>query len=323
MRLDRWFRQHVPALKHGMLEKLLRKGQIRVDGGRAKASTRLEKGQQIRIPPLDIEKSEAPPRKETKMDAAARAYVAQLQDAIVYQDSECAVLNKPAGLAVQGGPGNDRNLDALLPFLFPGKEARLVHRLDKDTSGVLLIAFGRAAAARLTRAFRDRAAKKLYWAVVVGEPPRRRGRIDLPVAKRGGAGAERMVVIEEDEARGGRPDDAKRAATRFATLDHAGKQASWLALMPLTGRTHQLRVHMAAVGHPILGDGKYGGREASVPGLPNARRLHLHARRLIIPREGRPPIDAVAPLSPHIAETFDALGFGEPADPDPFDLDAR
>ena len=323
-RLDRWFLERFPALGHGRLEKLLRTGQIRVDGKRVKAGHRLSPGEVIRIPPLGPATQETASlnprnRKTVRRPAgSAREDRAFLDSLVLYRDAAVLILNKPAGLPVQGGTGQTRHLDAMLRHLAGAKEPpRLVHRLDKDTSGVLAIALTRHAAAALTAAFRSREVRKLYWAVVAGAPARRRGLVDLALARRGSSGAERAIVAEEPET-GGKAEDARKARTRFAVVDHAADEVSWLALLPLTGRTHQLRAHCLALGTPILGDGKYGGRGAFIAGLP--KRVHLHARRLIAPHPAGGWIDAEAELPPHMAETFDTMGFDPNADTDPFEF---
>jgi 23S rRNA pseudouridine955/2504/2580 synthase len=296
-RLDRWFKRHYPQLSHGRLEKLLRTGQVRVDGKRARAGDPVAPGQAIRVPPLPD--SPAPP------PAAPRARpqdTALLRDAVIYRDDWAIVVNKPSGLAVQGGTNTDRHVDALLDGLrFDSDERpRLVHRLDKDTSGVLLIARNAAAASFFTRAFRDKTTRKIYWAVVVGLPEPRQGRIDLGLAKRGGAGRERVHADEEE---------GKAAITYYRVVDHAGARASWLALLPVTGRTHQLRAHCAALGTPIVGDGKYGGAAAHLPGGAATHRLHLHARSLEIPRPKGGTLRVTAPLPPHMRLTWEFFGF--------------
>jgi 23S rRNA pseudouridine955/2504/2580 synthase len=304
-RLDRWFRRHYPGLSHGRLEKLLRTGQIRVDGRRAKAGDPVAPGQAIRIPPLP----EMPP--PAPIGARARKQdVALLRDAVIYRDDHAIVVNKPPGLAVQGGTGTDRHVDALLDGLrFDSAERpRLVHRLDKDTSGVLLIARNAAAAAFFTRAFRDKTTRKIYWAVVVGLPALRQGRIDLALAKAGGAGRERVHADAEA---------GKAAVTYYTVLDHTGERASWLALLPVTGRTHQLRAHCAALGTPILGDGKYGGAAAHLAGGADAQRLHLHARSLEIPHTNGGTLRVTAPLPSHMRKTWEFFEFEHDA-PDPF-----
>ncbi len=305
LRLDRWFRRHYPGLGHGRLEKLLRTGQVRVDGRRARAGDRVSPGQSIRVPPLP--ETPAPsrpgPRARPQDEAALRSRV-------IHRDDDAIVIDKPAGLAVQGGSRTGRHVDLLLDGLRFGaaERPRLVHRLDKDTSGVLLLARHAAAAAFFTRAFRDKATRKIYWALVVGRPELARGRIDLALAKRGRPGGERV----RPDAEGG-----KDAVTYYAVIDAAGSRASWLALLPLTGRTHQLRAHCAAIGTPILGDGKYGGAAAFLPGGAAAAQLHLHARTLEIPRPRGGVLRVSAPLPPHMRAMWAFFGFAGDA-PDPF-----
>ncbi len=286
VRLDRWFARYYPSVTHGRLQKLLRTGQVRVDGHRAKANMRLAAGQTVRVPPVGEPAPtlrEAPPvDKATREDLRAR---------VLYRDDDMLALDKPAGLAVQGGSGQRRHLDALSEALrFEADEPpRLVHRLDKDTSGILLLARHRRAARDLTRLFREGAIEKTYWALVSGKPRPAVGKIDRPLTK----GAERVA---EDAA--GRP-----AVTRYRTIAVAEKTA-WLELSPLTGRTHQLRAHCALIGHAILGDRKYGGARR--------KHLYLHARELALPRDGG-NLRLTAPLPAHMAEAFAALGFDEAA----------
>lgn len=304
LRLDRWFRRHFPGLAHGRLEKLLRTGQIRVDGRRVKAGARLAPGQQIRVPPA----VEAQPERAPAALAPVRAQVSrkdrdELQAAVLHRDDWVIALNKPPGLAVQGGSGQTRHLDALLEALrFDAEELpRLVHRLDKDTSGVLLLGRTRQAAKALASAFQSRAARKIYWAVVAGVPAQAQGRIDLALAKSGAPGQQKM---RED------PEAGQRAVTRYRVLDALAGSAAWLELQPLTGRTHQLRAHCAALGTPVLGDGKYGGRKAFAAGGALAKRLHLHARSISLPHpSGEGQLEVTAPLPPHMAETWAFLGF--------------
>jgi 23S rRNA pseudouridine955/2504/2580 synthase len=305
VRLDRWFKRHYPALAHGQLEKLLRTGQIRVDGKRAKSGARLMPGQAIRIPPLDAAPASAPaaPRRLLPADEA------MLQSAVLHRDEAVIVLNKPPDLAVQGGTRSERHLDGLLDALRFGhaERPRLVHRLDKDTSGVLVIARNAAAAAFLTRAFREKTTRKTYWALTVGVPEPPHGRIALALAKRSGQGGERVRAD---------PDEGKHAITYYRIVDKVGERVSWLALLPVTGRTHQLRAHCAAIGTPILGDGKYGGAAAHLAGPPGARRLHLHARALSIPHPQGGILRVTAPLPPHMRQSWEFFGFpGDVADP--------
>jgi 23S rRNA pseudouridine955/2504/2580 synthase len=302
IRLDRWFRRIAPGLTHGRLEKLLRTGQVRVDGKRAKASQRLKPGQQVRVPPL----GEAP---EPAPGAAARLALdpklaAEVRGWVLHRDPDVIAIAKPAGLAVQGGSGTRRHLDAMLDALaFDADERpRLVHRLDRDTSGVLLLARSAAAARRLADAFRGRDAQKLYWAIVAGSPERDAGTIDLPLAKKPGRSGEQVVVDREN---------GQRAVTGLRVIDRAGRRAAWLALWPHTGRTHQLRVHCAAIGTPILGDGKYGGREAFLPGAEVAKRLHLHARRIDIAHPAGGRLVVTAPLPADLQATWRFFGFEE------------
>ncbi len=299
-RLDRWFKRHYPALGHGRLEKLLRTGQIRVNGKRARAGTRLAPGDRVRVPPLPDRDEGRAPRRAPPPPADEDA--AMMRAAVIYRDDDLIALNKPPGLPVQGGSRVARHLDGLLGALrFDAAESpRLVHRLDRDTSGVLLLARHTAAARDLTKLFRSRSLRKLYWALVVGVPRPAQGRIDAPLAKRQVSAGERVVATAE----GG-----QRAITDYALIESAGRRLSWLALMPRTGRTHQLRAHTASVfGHPVVGDGKYGGEAAFPAGFEP--RLHLHARALELPRPGNKlPLVLTAPLPPHMAAAWRFLGF--------------
>jgi len=300
LRLDRWFRRHFPELSHGRLEKLLRTGQVRVDGRRAKAGQRLVAEQQIRVPPLG---AQAPKGGRRALVAPVDPEDAEaLRSAVLYRDDLAIAINKPAGLAVQGGTRTLRHLDGMLEALrFEKAEApRLVHRLDRDTSGVLVLARSAAAAARLAKAFQMREAQKLYWAITVGTPTPHVGRIDRALAKVGGPGGERMAAV--DGTPGGR-----RAVTLYKVSEHAGRRAALVALAPLTGRTHQLRAHLAAIGTPVVGDGKYGGADAFLPG--RSRKLQLHARRLILPLGQGRRLDVTAPPPEHMVETFRFFGF--------------
>jgi 23S rRNA pseudouridine955/2504/2580 synthase len=289
-------------LSHGALQKLLRTGQVRVDGRRAEAKDRVEPGQTIRLPPgVTASPLAKPPAAATIPDRDAE----DIRRMVIHRDDLVIALNKPPGLAVQGGTGTGRHIDGMLDALRFGYEERprLVHRLDKDTSGLLLIARTGQAAKRLGESFRDRETEKLYWAVVVGVPPKTEGAIDLPLAKRAGVRGDRELVQVDEE-------EGQKALTHFEVLDHAGKRAALLALWPRTGRTHQLRVHCAAIGCPILGDGKYGGKEALLDAVADAGCLHLHARRLTLPHpseKGELKLEAEPP--PHFRRTVEAFGF--------------
>ncbi|MBI3709678.1 MAG: RluA family pseudouridine synthase [Proteobacteria bacterium] len=310
LRLDRWFRRRFPGLSHGHLEKLLRTGQVRVDGKRAKAGLRLAAGQVVRVPPgaaADAPRPAPAPRPGVS-DRDARF----VRDLVIHRDDDVIAINKPHGLAVQGGSGTPQHLDRMLDALrFDAPERpRLVHRLDRDTSGVLVLARSGAAAGRLAAAFRDKSARKLYWALVVGAPRPAQGKIDMPIAKLAGPRGERMTHDEEE---------GKHAVTLFATVDAAGKRAAWLVLWPLSGRTHQLRVHcVEALGTPILGDVKYGGGAAEIPGAGLAAKLHLHARSIAIPHPRGGVLRVSAPLPPHMRATWQFFGFEANADIDPF-----
>jgi 23S rRNA pseudouridine955/2504/2580 synthase len=309
LRLDRWFKRHFPTLGHGRLEKLLRTGQIRVDGKRVKASARLLAGQTVRVPPLAS--PDSPPPVARPAPSLREADAGFMRGLVLYRDADVIALNKPPGLAVQGGSGTERHLDAMLDALrFDAAERpRLVHRLDKDTSGVLLLGRSAAAASRLAEAFRDKTTRKIYWAIAVGVPKPFKGRIDLPLAKLPGRAGERMAPDEE----------GKHAVTYYSVLEHMGRRAAWLALWPVTGRTHQLRVHLAAIGTPILGDGKYGGRAAYLAGEGVSRKLHLHARAIAVPHpRGGKALRVTAPLPEHMRATWRFFGFDPDSRADPF-----
>ena len=301
VRLDRWFKRHLPQVGFATVSRWARTGQIRVDGRRADPADRLAVGQVLRVPPggaLLTRTAGARPRRELSEDEVARA-----EAMAIHQDRAAIVLNKPPGLATQGGSGVSEHVDGLLDaFGTEGPRPRLVHRLDKDTSGVLLIARTPGSAAFFSKRFSGRSARKVYWALVAGVPDRDEGQIDLPLAKQPGTGGEKMMV---DETEHGSP-----ARTRYRVLDRAGNRAAWVELHPLTGRTHQLRVHMAAIGHPIVGDGKYGGQDAFLTGSIS-RKMHLHARRLIIDHPDGAPLDVTAQLPEHFAASMAQLGFEE------------
>ena len=297
VRLDRWFKRHLPEVGFATVARWARTGQIRVDGARAKPDDRLTTGQVLRIPPGNPARAKAPPRRrELTEDQKAQA-----RAMVIKETPNAIVLNKPPGLATQGGSKTFSHVDGLLDAFVEGDgpRPRLVHRLDKDTSGVLLIARTPGSAAAFSKRFAGRSAKKVYWALVVGVPEQHVGEIDAPLAKQPGTGGEKMHVDTE----GGQP-----AKTRYRVVERAGNRAAWLELEPLTGRTHQLRVHCAAMGHPIVGDGKYGGQEPFLTGSLS-RKMHLHARRLIISQPGGGQLDVTAELPEHFAATMEQMGF--------------
>lgn len=314
IRVDRWFRRHYPALNHGRLEKLLRTGQVRLDGKRVKSADRVVSGQTVRLPPQIVHEDLAE-KPKPKPNPAAQG---SLQDAILYMDKSVIVINKPSGLATQGGSGLTQHVDGMLDSLAFEKNARprLVHRLDRDTSGVLVIARTVPAAAELSRALATRDAQKLYWALTKGVPKVRRGTIKAALAKEGGHGPhgrdERMATVDADE------EGAKEAVTDFVVVGTAGEEYAWLVVKPLTGRTHQIRVHLASIGTPIVGDFKYGGTDVRGRGdIEN--RLHLHARSIDIARPDGGRLTAVAPLPEHMLNTWKLLGFDAERPGNPFE----
>jgi len=334
MRLDRWFHVHYPDLGFGHLQKLIRSGQVRVDGGRVKTNTRLEPGQSVRVPPLGAGEAKAPASAEPARDAegraprtgkggapaasGARAPAAPraggrqsdadiLRSYLLHEDDQVFVFNKPAGLAVQGGSGLTKHVDGMLEALTDrkGQKPRLVHRLDRDTSGVLVVARTRLAAQKLAEAFRQRSTKKIYWALVKGVPKPRQGRISTWLARE--EAAERMRVARHGD------DEASHAVSLYSVVENAGQRLAWLSMRPVTGRTHQLRAHAAHIGHPIIGDPKYFSADENWDfpgGMQN--KLHLHARRIVIPHPSGGHLDVSAPLPPHLQQSWNLLGF----DPD-------
>jgi 23S rRNA pseudouridine955/2504/2580 synthase len=300
MRVDRFFEGRFPGLSFSHIQRIIRKGEVRVNGKRTQPKARLETGQAVRIPPLKVE---APaPRDDAPAAQKDRAF---LKSITLYEDDDLLVLNKPMGLAVQGGSGTTRHVDGMLGALRPadGQRPRLVHRLDKDTAGCLLVAKTRFAATALAKTFRSRSARKIYWALVVGVPKPAQGRISTYLAKQ---------EIEEDSfmriAKHGEKD-AVHAVTYYAVVETAAHQLAWLSLKPVTGRTHQLRAHMAHIGHPIVGDPKYFNKENwQLPGGMQDR-LHLLARRIAVPHPRGGVIDVSAPLPPHMQQSWNLLGF--------------
>ncbi len=328
-RLDRWMKKRFPQVSQGMIEKFCRKGEIRVEGGRVKSATRLEAGQTVRIPPLPDEA--APVIQRTRISDADTKMI---QSCVIYRDDHVIALNKPPGLAVQGGSGQaDRHVDALSDALiFDAEEKpRLVHRLDRDTSGVLLLARTRLAAKALTASMRHRETRKIYWAIVAGVPTPYLGEVRYGLVKAGGHGkggeGEKMIAVHPRDVDS--TPGAKRAHSLYATLFRVGSRASWVALEPITGRTHQLRAHMAEVGHPIVGDGKYGGSGqenlgdgwgAQLGGIIS-KKLHLHARMMRFEHpHTRKVITVTAELPDHMAHSWDTFGWTEDlAAEDPFE----
>ena len=339
MRLDRWFHAHYPDLGFGHLQKLLRSGQVRVDGGRVKTNTRLEPGQAVRIPPLGgpanggeakaghlrVERSDDDRASRTDQGTGKKSDkpsgdAEQLRAMLLYEDDDVFVFNKPPGLAVQGGSGLTRHVDAMLDALRDqkGQKPRLVHRLDRATSGVLVVARTRLAAQKLAAAFRSRSTKKIYWALVKGVPKPHQGRISTWLAKEEGPEGDRMRVARHGT------DEASHAVSLYSVTENAGGKFAWLTMKPVTGRTHQLRAHAAHIGHPIIGDDKYFKAEdewAFPGGVQN--KLHLHARRIIIPHpSGKGVIDVSAPLPAHMQQTWNLLGFDASRGEENSDADA-
>ncbi|MEP2736987.1 MAG: RluA family pseudouridine synthase [Erythrobacter sp.] len=304
IRLDRWFKRNLLQIGFATISRWARTGQIRVDGKRAKPEDRLEEGQVLRVPPGG-ENTKRGPKKPREL---TEAELAETRAMVMKETPSAIVLNKPPGLATQGGSKTHKHVDGLLDAFVPlegepnaGIRPRLVHRLDKDTSGVLLIARTPGAAASYSKRFSSRSARKVYWALIVGVPEVFEGTIDAPLAKQPGTGGEKMHVDHEE---------GQSAKTRYRVVERAGNSAAWVELEPLTGRTHQLRAHMAAIGHPIVGDGKYGGQDAFLTGSVS-RKMHLHARRLVIsqPGERSGKLDITAPLPEHFEQTMQHMGF--------------
>ena len=306
IRLDRWFKRHMPDVSFNIVSRWARTGQLRLGGKRAVPGDRVQAGQEIRVPPAEAAPARAV-RTQPRRDPLTEDEERYVRDMVILENAHAFVLNKPPGLATQGGTKTNQHLDRLLDGLADERgRPKLVHRLDKDTSGALLVARTARAAGHFAKAFSGRTARKIYWALVAGDPHGEDGTIDAPLAKQPGTGGEKMHVSEEH----GLP-----AKTRWRVIDRAGNRAAWVELQPLTGRTHQLRAHMAAIGHPIVGDAKYGGADAFLTG-GISRKLHLHARRLRIDAPEGGKIDVTAELPAHFAESLQTLGFEQSAGDD-------
>ena len=308
MRLDRWFKVHYPGLGFGQLQKLLRSGQVRVDGGRAKTDLRVQPGQTVRIPPMGVDGKEKTSGPIAGRDLKHSPDGELLSRMLIHEDDKVFVLNKPAGIAVQGGSGLTRHIDKMLEAWTSkkGEKPRLVHRLDRDTSGVLVVARTRGAAQRLTAAFRERDTKKTYWALVKGVPRKRDDKVSTWLVKEATPDGDRMRIAKHGE------DGADHAVSYYRVVEQAGQDFAWLEMEPYTGRTHQLRVHAAHIGCPIIGDPKYFEADTNWDfpgGIQN--RLHLHARRIVIPHPDRGKIDVTAPMPPHMVQSWNLLGFDE------------
>jgi 23S rRNA pseudouridine955/2504/2580 synthase len=302
IRVDRWCKRHLPDTSFTTVAKWARTGQLRLDGARVGPGDRIAEGQTLRLPPEEAPRPDTKPKRErTPLSEDEIAYAREM---VIHRDAAAIVINKPPGLATQGGTKTTTHVDGLLDALQFEAEGRpkLVHRLDKDTSGALLVARSVRAAGFFAKAFSGRSAKKVYWALVVGVPSIDDGTVDLPIAKQPGSGGEKMHVDEEN----GMP-----SRSRYRVIERAGNRTAWVELQPFTGRTHQLRVHMAAIGHPIVGDGKYGGPAAFLTG-GISRKMHLHARRIRVDHPDGGAIDVTAPLPTHFAESLASLGFEEP-----------
>ncbi len=312
-RIDKWFKVNFPDLGFGRLSKLVRTGQVRADGKRIKAGFRVEEGMEIRVPPIGANPNEGKgysPRNSKKGPSLEdKRYI---RDMVIYEDNSVIVLNKLPGLAVQGGSNITRHVDGLLDCLQGDNPERpkLVHRLDKDTSGVLVIAKSSPAAKSLTESFRNRKTNKIYWALVVGRPERTEGTVNAPLDKEPGTRGERMMVA----------DKGKKAVTDFHVMDSALRSTSWVAFKPVTGRTHQIRVHATVLDCPIVGDGKYGGKEAFLDGAVS-KKLHLHARSIEIDHPDGGTLSITANLPRHMKESWDMFGFDKNDKTDPFEIE--
>ncbi len=300
MRVDRFLEARFPGLSFSHIQRIVRKGELRVNGRRADSKDRLEEGQSVRIPPLRLDAPKVPGH----LSEAASGTLQTLKEITLYEDADVMVLNKPAGLAVQGGSGITRHVDQMLEVMrdAKGQKPRLVHRLDKETAGCLLVAKTRFAATALTGSFRHRSARKIYWALVAGVPKPKQGRISTYLAKEEGEEDTIMRIAAHGD------EGASHAVTYYAVVETSAQKLAWVSLKPVTGRTHQLRAHMAHIDHAIVGDPKYFNRENwQLPGGLQ-KRLHLLARRIVIPHPRGGVIDVTAPLPPHMLQSWNLLG---------------
>ena len=289
IRLNRWFLKYYPDLPLSRLQKLLRTKQVKVDGKKCETATRLISGQEIRVPPLQDDIMTDNKTSVSKRDAE---FVRSL---VIYKDENIIVLNKPSGLAVQGGTNTKRHIDGMLSALcFENDEApKLVHRIDKDTSGILLLARNRKYAELLTKAFKNKEIKKTYLAVVQGCPKQKKMIIDAPLLKQG----ERMVVAA----------DGQKALSEMRVLDNAGDRFALVELSPQTGRTHQLRAHMKYIGNPIVGDDRYFiERKAKINDI--ADKLYLHAYKIDL-TDIYKKLVITAEIPEYFKQVFDSFGW--------------
>jgi len=318
LRLDRWLKRTFPQLTQGRIEKMCRKGELRLDGGRVKASARLAVGQSLRVPPIPAASAEHQAKAKATISRITDEDAAMIRSCVIYKDDDLIAINKPPGLASQGGTGTTRHVDLLSEALKFDREdkPKLVHRLDRDTSGILVLARHGKAAAALSKALQDKTTRKIYWAAVAGCPHPRMGTIRYGLVKAGGHGVEKMICIHPNEIED--HSGAKRATSDYTVLEAAGKRVTWVGLVPITGRTHQLRAHMAEIGHPVIGDGKYGGNTTTNDGDgwgaqlggEMSKKLHLHARTLMLdhPFSGARLV-LTAELPDHMARTWETLGW--------------
>lgn len=331
LRLDRWLKKTFPQLTQGRIEKMCRKGELRLDGKRVKASARLAEGQSLRVPPVPDANAAHEARRAAQVSRISDDDAEMIRSCVIYKDDDLIAINKPPGLASQGGTGTTRHVDMLSEALKFGLEGKpkLVHRLDRDTSGILVLARHGKAAAGLSKAFQDKNTRKIYWAAVAGCPHPRMGTIRYGLLKAGGYGVEKMICIHPNEVQD--HDGAKRATSDYTVLEAAGKRVSWVGLVPITGRTHQLRAHMAEIGHPVIGDGKYGGSSTtnegdgwgSQLGGELSKKLHLHARTLMFdhPTSGARVV-LTAELPEHMVRTWETFAWEPREHPgDPFEED--